>query len=73
MNKPAVPIRSMTVEPPTKKAITTARKLAGCTMQEAAIAVYVPTAYWRDCEAGLKKLHPALAELFAIKMLKDKV
>jgi len=73
MNKPQIPIRSMAVQPPTKTEIIKARKLAGCTIKEAAIAVCVPTAYWRDCEAGIKPLHPGLALLFKLTMLKDKV
>jgi hypothetical protein len=73
MNKPQTPVRSMTLEPPAKSAIKKARLLAGCTIREAAIAVYVPTNYWRDAEQGKVKMHPAVAELFALKMLKDKV
>lgn len=66
-NKPAIPLRSLTVEPPTKAAIRAARMQARCTMKEAAELVYVPTSYFRDAEQGVRVMHPAIAELFAIK------
>jgi len=62
-----IPLRSLTLPYPPRTAITKARKEAGCTIKEMAEALYVPTQYIRDCEAGKKYLHPACAELFARK------
>ena len=67
-------IRSLTgVEAPTKTSIRNARKLSGATMSECAASVYVPTSTWHAWEQGRYKMPPAFAELFKIKMLKDKV
>lgn len=60
-------LRSLTVDYPAPNAIKAARKEARCTASEAAASVYVFTQYWKDCEAGTKKMHPAIAELFARK------
>jgi hypothetical protein len=67
-------IRSLTgKDAPSKTAVRQARKLSGCTMSECAASVYVPTVTWHSWELGKARMHPAIAELFAIKMLKDKV
>jgi DNA-binding transcriptional regulator YiaG len=60
-------LRSLTTEYPTATEIKNARKQARLTYRESAVLVFVPTQYWKDCESGSKRLHPALAQLFALK------
>ena len=60
-------VRSLSAIPPTKGEIKKTRKLAGVTMSEAAQLVYIFTTAWRDYENGDANMHPAIAELFAIK------
>ena len=66
------PVRSLSKACPSPEDIRQARVIAGDTIREMAQALYVPTATvsrWMD---GTVKMHPALAELYYLKRIKDK-
>lgn len=64
-------VRPLTgVVSPTAAEVRAARKAVGLTAKEAAMLVYLCTATWKAAEAkgaGYRAMHPAIAELFAIK------
>lgn len=66
-------LRSLTgIESPTPGEVKRARLRAGYSIREAAEAVYVPTVVWQSWELsedkpGHRPMHPAFAELFALK------
>ncbi len=52
---------------PAPNAIRAARLAAGLTQAEAAALVYAAQRSWQDWEAGRRRMHPAIFELFLIK------
>jgi putative transcriptional regulator len=52
---------------PTAAAIHAARKHAELTQTEAAQRIYSTLRTWQDWEAGARRMHPALFELFLLK------
>lgn len=52
---------------PTPAQVTEARKAAGMTQSEAARAVLSGLRSWQQWEAGDRRMHPGLWELFRIK------
>ena len=58
---------------PTPEAIRDARKAAGLTQTQAAAQVYSKLRTWQQWEAGDRKLHPAIWELFLLKRLSPPV
>jgi predicted transcriptional regulator len=70
-----IKLRSLTLSYPTPKEVKEARLKAGFTKRECAEMVYISTMAWTNAElsrvddrnVSFRKLHPGLAELFAIK------
>lgn len=56
------------VENPTPDAIRCARKAAGLSQTAAAALIYCTLRGWQEWEAGNRRMHPALWELFRIKL-----
>ena len=52
---------------PTPAEISAAREFLGLTQQEAADLLHITTRAWQRYEAGERRMHPALWELFCIK------
>ena len=52
---------------PTPAEISAAREFIGLTQQEAADLLYLTLRAWQRYEAGERRMHPALWELFRIK------
>jgi len=52
---------------PTKEEVVAARKLVGITQAHAATLVHSALRSWQQWEAGHRKMHPAIWELFQIK------
>lgn len=52
---------------PTAKQVTDARRNAGLTQQEAAALIYCSMRAWQQWEAGERRMHGAMWELFQIK------
>ncbi|MBK8810772.1 MAG: helix-turn-helix transcriptional regulator [Acidobacteria bacterium] len=52
---------------PTKDEIVAARKYAGLTQDEAAALIHGTRRAWQEWEAGRRRMHPGLFELFQIK------
>ena len=53
---------------PTPEDIRDARKRAGLTQREAAALIYATQSAWEDWEQGRRRMHPALWELFRLKV-----
>jgi DNA-binding transcriptional regulator YiaG len=56
---------------PTAAAVRAARKRAKLTQEEAGALVYSSRRTWQDWEAGVAQMHPALWELFRLKVNKS--
>lgn len=56
---------------PTKDQIKQARESAGLTQTQAAHLIHYTLRAWQRFEAGERKMHPALWELFCIKTAKS--
>jgi putative transcriptional regulator len=54
---------------PTPQEIIKAREDAGLSQTDAAQMIYSTLRTWQDWEAGQRRMHPALFELFEIKLL----
>lgn len=52
---------------PSAEAIRAARHAAGLTQARAAALVYAQWRTWQDWEAGVRRMHPGLWELWQIK------
>lgn len=52
---------------PTPEAIRAAREAAGLTQTAAAALIHGTMRAWQDWEAGARRMHPGLWELFQIK------
>lgn len=52
---------------PTPAMVRAAREAAGLTHREAAAIVYCSERAWQDWEAGARKMHPAMWELWQAK------
>jgi DNA-binding transcriptional regulator YiaG len=52
---------------PTPAEIASARSAAGLTQEVAARLVHSAAVTWRQWESGLRRMHPAMWELFKIK------
>ncbi len=52
---------------PQPEAIRAARAAAGLTQAQAGALIYAPLRTWQDWEAGARRMHPALFELFLLK------
>lgn len=57
---------------PTPEQVAEARKAAGMTQSEAAQAVRGTMRAWQEWEAGNRRMHPGLWELFRIKLASRK-
>ncbi|QMV33504.1 hypothetical protein 8G_00072 [Ralstonia phage Hyacinthe] len=55
--------------PPTAQQVREAREAAGLTQTEAGALVYSALRAWQQWEAGDRRMHPALWELFRIKII----
>lgn len=53
---------------PTPEDIRSERKRAGLTQREAAALIYATQSAWEDWEQGRRRMHPALWELFRLKV-----
>ena len=53
---------------PTPSDVVAARKEAGLTQTEAACLIYATRRAWQEWEAGNRRMHPGLWELFNIKL-----
>lgn len=53
---------------PPPATIRAARKAAGLTQTEAARLVHASLRSWQDWEGGRRKMHPAIWELFCLKL-----
>ena len=60
--------RSNPAANPTPAQIRTARDSAGLTQTEAACLIYATRRAWQEWEAGNRRMHPGLWELFNIKL-----
>lgn len=58
---------STTVSPPEPDDIRAARTAAGLTQTEASDVVHASLRTWQQWEAGDRKMHPGLFELFKLK------
>lgn len=58
------------MKPPTPDQIREAREAAGLTQAASAALIYVTDRAWRRYEAGDHEMHPALFELYLIKIKK---
>ena len=56
---------------PTPEDISSARKRAGLTQREAAALIYATQSAWEDWEQGRRRMHPALWELFRLKVTRN--
>ena len=54
---------------PTPEAIRAAREAAGLTQTAAAALIHGTMRAWQDWEAGARRMHPGLWELFRVKLL----
>lgn len=52
---------------PTPQAILEARQAAGLTQTQAATLIHASLRGWQEWEAGTRRMHPAMFELFRIK------
>lgn len=52
---------------PKPEAIRAARAAAGLTQAQAGALIYSTMRTWQDWEAGARRMHPALFELFLLK------
>lgn len=52
---------------PTPEAIRAAREAAGLTQTEAGALVYAGLRAWQEWEAGARRMHPGLWELWQLK------
>lgn len=59
--------KKMTTRNPTPAAVRAARTAAGLTQTEAAAKIYSTLRTWQDWEAGGRRCHPAMFELFLLK------
>jgi putative transcriptional regulator len=57
---------------PTPEAIRAARAAAGLTQTEAAALIYSGLRAWQEWEAGARRMHPALWELWNLKCIRAK-
>lgn len=48
--------------------IRAAREAAGLTQTQAAALIYCKLRSWQDWEAGKRRMHPAMWELFRVKV-----
>ncbi len=55
---------------PSPGAIRSAREAAGLTQTEAASLIYCTLRGWQEWEAGNRRMHPAMWELFRMKAVK---
>lgn len=53
---------------PTPDQIRAARELAGLTQTEAGEKIYASLRAWQDYEGGQRRMHPAIFELFLLKV-----
>lgn len=63
---------STTATPPEPDDIRAARTAAGLTQTEAGDVVHASLRTWQQWEAGDRKMHPGLFELFKLKTGRDK-
>ena len=56
-----------TASTPAPAEILAAREAAGLTQTEAAAVIYSTLRTWQDWEAGARRMHPGLFELFQLK------
>lgn len=63
---------STTVTPPEPDDIRAARTAAGLTQTEAGDVVHASLRTWQQWEAGDRKMHPGLFELFKLKTGREK-
>lgn len=54
---------------PAPEAIRAAREAAGLTQTAAAALIHGTMRAWQDWEAGARRMHPGLWELFQVKVL----
>lgn len=66
-NHPNRSRRATPAATPTPAAIRAAREAAGLTQRAAAALVHASVRGWEDWEAGRRRMHPAMWELFGIK------
>lgn len=57
---------------PAPKEIIDARTASGLSQTEAAALIYSTLRTWQDWEAGERRMHPGLFELFNLKVLSIK-
>lgn len=57
------------VRHPTPETIRAARLAAGLTQTAAAALIHGTMRAWQDWEAGARRMHPGLWELFQVKVL----
>lgn len=55
---------------PTTEEIRAAREAAGLTQTAAALMVHTSCRVWQQWEAGDRRMHPAMWELFRMKVLR---
>lgn len=53
---------------PSPAAIKEAREKAGMTQTEAAAVIYCSLRAWQEWEAGTRRMHPAMWELWRLKV-----
>lgn len=58
----------MRIESPTPQQILEARKAAKLTQTAAAALIYTALGSWQKWELGTRKMHPAMWELFLLKI-----
>jgi putative transcriptional regulator len=63
---------STTATPPEPDVIRAARNTAGLTQTEAGDVVHASLRTWQQWEAGDRKMHPGLFELFKLKTGRDR-
>lgn len=67
-NHPNRSTRGETVRPaPTPEQVREAREGLEMTQTDAAASIYATLRTWQDWEAGVRKMHPAMFELFQLK------
>ena len=53
---------------PTKEQVRSAREAAGMTQTQAAAVIHATLRAWQEWEAGNRRMHPGLWELFRLKL-----